>query len=55
MILWVKFSLDYGHLIILQHFNMDAFFLIDKPLDYSSFDVIRVLRKKTQEKKMGHT
>lgn len=34
---------------------MDAFFLIDKPLDYSSFDVIRVLRKKTQEKKMGHT
>jgi tRNA pseudouridine55 synthase len=34
---------------------MDAFFLIDKPLWISSFDVIRELRKKTQFRKIGHT
>ena len=34
---------------------MNAFFLIDKPLGISSFDVIRELRKKTQFRKIGHT
>ncbi|MDD3793495.1 MAG: tRNA pseudouridine(55) synthase TruB [Candidatus Gracilibacteria bacterium] len=31
------------------------FYLIDKPLNYTSFDVLRVLRKKLNIKKMGHT
>jgi len=34
---------------------MNSFFLIDKPLDYSSFDVLRVLRKKLSMKKIGHS
>jgi tRNA pseudouridine55 synthase len=34
---------------------MDAFYFIDKPLELSSFDVIRVLRKKLNTKKIGHT
>ena len=34
---------------------MDTFFLIDKPIGISSFDVIRDLRKKTQFRKIGHT
>jgi len=33
---------------------VDSFFLIDKPLHITSFDVIRVLRKKLAFKKMGH-
>ncbi len=31
------------------------FYLIDKPLDYTSFDIIRVLRKTLNIKKMWHT
>lgn len=31
------------------------FYLIDKPLNYTSFDVLRVLRKKLNIKKMWHT
>jgi tRNA U55 pseudouridine synthase TruB len=31
------------------------FYLIDKPLEYSSFDVIRVLKKKLNIKRIGHT
>jgi len=31
------------------------FYLIDKPLDYTSFDVLRVLKKKLNTKKMWHT
>lgn len=31
------------------------FYLIDKPLNYTSFDVLRVLRKKLNTKKMWHT
>jgi len=34
---------------------MDNFYLIDKPLWISSFDIIRKLRKKFQIKKMWHT
>lgn len=34
---------------------MNKFYLIDKPLNYSSFDIIRVLRKKLNIKKMWHT
>ncbi len=34
---------------------MNRFYLIDKPLDVSSFDVIRVLRKKLNTSKMWHT
>ena len=34
---------------------MNGFYLIDKPLEFTSFDVLRVLRKKTQTKKMWHT
>jgi len=34
---------------------MDNFYLIDKPLEISSFDIIRKLRKKFQIKKMWHT
>jgi tRNA pseudouridine55 synthase len=32
-----------------------GFFLIDKPVDITSFDIIRKLRKITHIKKMGHT
>ncbi|MDA7494853.1 tRNA pseudouridine(55) synthase TruB [Candidatus Gracilibacteria bacterium] len=32
-----------------------AFYLIDKPIGFSSFDVLRVLKKKLNIKKMGHT
>ncbi|MCD4650487.1 MAG: tRNA pseudouridine(55) synthase TruB [Candidatus Cloacimonetes bacterium] len=35
--------------------NTCGLFLIDKPAGISSFDVIRVLRRTTQIKKMGHT
>ena len=35
--------------------NENRFYLIDKPLDYSSFDVIRVLRKTLNIRKMWHT
>ncbi len=31
------------------------FYLIDKPLEYTSFDVLRILRKKLNIKKMWHT
>ena len=34
---------------------MNKFYLIDKPLDVTSFDVIRILRKKINMKKMWHT
>ncbi len=34
---------------------MNKFFLIDKPLWITSFDVIRVLKKKLQIKRIGHT
>lgn len=34
---------------------MNAFFLIDKPLNITSFDAIRVLRKKLNIKKIWHT
>jgi len=34
---------------------MNNFYLIDKPLEYSSFDIIRVLRKKLNIRKMWHT
>ena len=34
---------------------MNNFYLIDKPLEYSSFDIIRVLRKKINIRKMWHT
>ena len=34
---------------------MNRFYLIDKPLDFSSFDVIRILRKKLNTRKMWHT
>lgn len=35
--------------------NNKCFYLIDKPLNYTSFDVLRVLRKKLQIKKLWHT
>ncbi len=34
---------------------MGKFYFIDKPIDISSFDVIRTLRKKLNTKKIGHT
>jgi len=34
---------------------MNRFYLIDKPKGITSFDVIRILRKKLHIKKMGHT
>jgi len=34
---------------------MNRFYLIDKAIDYSSFDVIRVLRKTLNTRKMWHT
>ena len=34
---------------------MNKFYLIDKPLNISSFDIIRVLRKKLNVRKIGHT
>lgn len=34
---------------------MNAFYLIDKPIGMTSFDVLRVLKKKLGIKKMGHT
>ncbi|ATU05352.1 tRNA pseudouridine(55) synthase TruB [Candidatus Gracilibacteria bacterium HOT-871] len=34
---------------------MNAFYLIDKPLGMTSFDVIRFMRKKLNIKKIGHT
>lgn len=34
---------------------MDNFYFIDKPINISSFDVIRVLRKKLNTSKIGHT
>ncbi|MFK7780500.1 MAG: tRNA pseudouridine(55) synthase TruB [Candidatus Gracilibacteria bacterium] len=34
---------------------MNKFYLIDKPLNFTSFDVIRILRKTLNTKKMGHT
>lgn len=35
--------------------TISSFYLIDKPIWYSSFDVLRVLRKKLNIKKMWHT
>lgn len=35
--------------------NISAFYLIDKPIWFSSFDVLRVLKKKLNIKKMWHT
>lgn len=35
--------------------NLNGFFLIDKPKNITSFDIIRKLRKVTGLKKMGHT
>ena len=34
---------------------MNRFYLIDKPLNVTSFDVIRILRKKLNIRKMWHT
>jgi len=34
---------------------MSWFYFIDKPLEYSSFDIVKILRKKLQIKKIGHT
>ncbi len=34
---------------------MNNFYYIDKPIDHTSFDVIRILRKKINIKKMWHT
>ena len=34
---------------------MDSFYFIDKPLNISSFDIIRTLRKKLNTRKIGHT
>jgi tRNA pseudouridine55 synthase len=34
---------------------MNKFYLIDKPIDFSSFDIIKILRKKLNIKKIGHT
>lgn len=34
---------------------MNGFYFIDKPLDMTSFDIIRILRKKFDMKKMWHT
>jgi tRNA pseudouridine55 synthase len=34
---------------------MNNFYFIDKPIDFTSFDVIRVLKKRIDEKKLGHT
>lgn len=34
---------------------MNWFYFIDKPLEYSSFDIVKILRKKLQIKKIGHT
>jgi len=42
-------------LIVLQLIIMNRFYYIDKPLNYSSFDVIRVLKKKLNIKKIGHS
>jgi tRNA pseudouridine55 synthase len=41
--------------MIIKMINMEWFYFIDKPLKYSSFDIIRVLRKKINIKKIGHT
>ena len=35
--------------------NLQGFFLINKPLNYTSFDVIKFIRKKFNIKKVGHT
>jgi len=35
--------------------TMNNFYFIDKPIDFTSFDVIRVLKKRIDEKKLGHT
>jgi len=35
--------------------NINSFYLIDKPIWFSSFDVLRVLKKKLNIKKMWHT
>jgi tRNA pseudouridine55 synthase len=42
-------------LILLQVLNMNKFFLIDKDLWLSSFDVIRILKKKLNIKRIGHS
>jgi tRNA pseudouridine55 synthase len=34
---------------------MNKFYLIDKPLEITSFDILRNLKKKLNIKKMGHT
>ena len=42
-------------LIALQLIVMNRFYLIDKPLEISSFDIIRILRKKLNTRKIWHT
>lgn len=42
-------------LLVVLIINMNKFYLIDKPLDVTSFDVIRILRKKLNTSKMWHT
>ncbi len=38
-----------------QNINYSGFFILDKPENCSSFDLIRELRKKTNYRKFGHT
>ncbi|TSD03088.1 MAG: tRNA pseudouridine 55 synthase [Parcubacteria group bacterium Athens0714_16] len=46
---------QFSSIIFLIYFNMDKnIILIDKPTEITSFDVIRILRRKLGIKKMGH-
>ena len=31
------------------------FYLIDKPLNFTSFDIVKICKKKLNEKRIGHT
>jgi tRNA pseudouridine55 synthase len=31
------------------------FYLIDKPLNFTSFDIVKIMKKKLNEKRIGHT
>ena len=33
----------------------DGILIIDKPKNYTSFDIVSIIRKKLQTKKVGHT
>jgi len=39
----------------LTHFDMDGILLVNKPKGPTSFDIIRILRRVTGERKIGHT